>query len=254
MGGQQLTSQIPPKLTSEASSLPLPPPSPPPLHHPSPASLSISTSTKSGNALQPSNSVNKSPVVNAVTGEFRMTVLLLRFMAVVLSVVNLALVIIDKQTEEIVVDLPGFTTPFVASRTARFNHSKALQFFVAANAAAGCYSLLQALRSLCFLIVGNPRVLSTKFSLWSAFLLDQALAYLLLSALGASIEVAYLAKKGDPAVGWDELCSSFRRYCSLMGASVICGFVSFCDLAALAVMSAQSLFSVHGKDTSSCSN
>ncbi|KAJ7536687.1 hypothetical protein O6H91_12G077700 [Diphasiastrum complanatum] len=184
-------------------------------------------------------------------GEMRLTMLALRCMTTLLSAVALGVLVADKETRSISINFPGLNQPLVVSKTARYSQSKALQFYVAANAIVASYSVLQALRSL-FLMLASLRPATSKASAWTTYLLDQALAYLLLSALGASSEVAYLAKKGNTNVGWNELCSMFGHYCNLVGASVIAGSLAFLQLVIISGLSAYHLFyKTYGTGTSS---
>ncbi|KAE9457991.1 hypothetical protein C3L33_10120, partial [Rhododendron williamsianum] len=79
------------------------------------------------------------------------------------------------------------------------------------------------------------------------------LTYIILAAGAVSMEVVYLAYKGDEAVTWSEACGSFGGFCRRSIASVAITFAAVLCYAALSLISSYRLFSkydappVHGR-------
>ncbi|KAG6656863.1 hypothetical protein CIPAW_04G050500 [Carya illinoinensis] len=112
----------------------------------------------------------------------------------------------------------------------------AFRYLVHANGICAGYSLLSAI------IVAMPRP-STKSSAWTFFFLDQVLTYAILAAEAVSLELLFLAYKGDAAVTWSAACGSFGGFCRKATASVVITFVVVACYAVLSLISSYKLFS-----------
>ncbi|KAF5457580.1 hypothetical protein F2P56_021671 [Juglans regia] len=112
----------------------------------------------------------------------------------------------------------------------------AFRYLVHANGICAGYSLLSAI------IVAMPRP-STMSSAWTFFFLDQVLTYAILAAGAVSLELLFLAYKGDAAVTWSTACGSFGGFCRKATASVVITFVVVACYAVLSLISSYKLFS-----------
>ncbi|KAL2641914.1 hypothetical protein R1flu_009501 [Riccia fluitans] len=158
--------------------------------------------------------------------------IVLRFVAVALCVTSLATMVTDKQTHDFVL-----TPDVVISKTAKYSSVVAIVAFVYTNAAVAGYSLLQAAFTLM-----TKSLPTSKLQLWSTFVLDQLVVYVLLGVVGAATEVAYVAEQGEDKILWASQCENYTRFCSQVGASVIFCFMGILTLAAIAAISAKQLF------------
>lgn len=129
--------------------------------------------------------------------------------------------------------------------TLSYSNLGAFRYLVHANGVCAGYSLLTAV------VVAMPRP-STMSRAWTFFLLDQFLTYIILAAGAVSMEVVYLAYKGDEAVTWSEACGSFGGFCRRAVVSTAITFAVVLCYAALSLISSYRLFSkydappVHG--------
>ncbi|XP_050220337.1 CASP-like protein 2A1 [Mercurialis annua] len=115
----------------------------------------------------------------------------------------------------------------------------AFRYLVHANGICAGYSLLSAI------IVAMPRP-STMSRAWTFFLLDQVLTYAVLAAGAVSVEVLYLARKGDTAITWSAACTSFGGFCHKATASASITFAVVACYAMLSLVSSYKLFSRFG--------
>ncbi|KAE8021885.1 hypothetical protein FH972_007735 [Carpinus fangiana] len=112
----------------------------------------------------------------------------------------------------------------------------AFRYLVHANGICAGYSLLSAI------VVAMPRP-STMSRAWTFFLLDQMLTYIILAAGAVSMEMLYLAYKGDTAITWSAACGSFDGFCRRATASVAITFVAVVCYTVLSLISSYKLFS-----------
>ncbi|KAJ7542523.1 hypothetical protein O6H91_10G109900 [Diphasiastrum complanatum] len=188
------------------------------------------------------------PVAHASSwkgGELKFTVLVLRLVVGALSMLALVLMLTDKETQAISVSLPGTSKPIVLIRSASFADITALKFYVISLSMVALYSLLHAIASGTAMIT-NRTILGSTTTAWITFILDQGLTYLLVSATAVVSEVAYIAEKGAPKVGWNPVCADFRHFCSQYGASTAVAYLSLLILFSSAGISAYHLFRLYG--------
>ncbi|KAF2314474.1 hypothetical protein GH714_026809 [Hevea brasiliensis] len=112
----------------------------------------------------------------------------------------------------------------------------AFRYLVHANGICAGYSLLSAV------IVAMPRP-STMSKAWTFFFLDQVLTYIILAAAAVSVEVLYLARKGDTSITWSAVCVSFGGFCHKATASAIITFAVVACYILLSLLSSYKLFS-----------
>ncbi|KAH0974415.1 hypothetical protein GBA52_016314 [Prunus armeniaca] len=117
-----------------------------------------------------------------------------------------------------------------------YSHVGAFRYLVNANGICAGYSLLTAI------IAAKPRS-PTKSQAWTFFFLDHVLTYLILGAGAVSMELLYLAYKGDSAVIWSAACGSFGGFCHKATASVAITFVVVACYALISLISSYKLFS-----------
>ncbi|CAL5342205.1 hypothetical protein CsSME_00026725 [Camellia sinensis var. sinensis] len=117
-----------------------------------------------------------------------------------------------------------------------YSNLGAFRYLVHANGICAGYSLLSAV------VAAVPRP-STMSRAWTFFLLDQVLTYIILAAGAVSVEVVYLAYKGDEAITWSKACISFGGFCQKATASLAITFVVVLCYATLSLISSYRLFS-----------
>ncbi|KAL3508050.1 hypothetical protein ACH5RR_033432 [Cinchona calisaya] len=104
----------------------------------------------------------------------------------------------------------------VAPLPAKFTHSPALIYFVAALSVAGLYGIITTLLSVYSLL--KPEC-STKL-LSHLVIFDVLLLGIVASATGAAGAVAYIDLKGNSHVGWQKICHTYDVFCKHIGSSI----------------------------------
>uniref|UniRef100_A0A2P2IIP0 CASP-like protein n=1 Tax=Rhizophora mucronata TaxID=61149 RepID=A0A2P2IIP0_RHIMU len=112
----------------------------------------------------------------------------------------------------------------------------AFRYLVHANGICAGYSLVSAI------VVAMPRP-STLSVAWTFFCLDQVLTYGILAAGTVSLEVLFLANKGDSAITWSAACGSFGAFCHRATTSVMITFLGVACYVVLSLISSYKLFS-----------
>ncbi|XP_041007846.1 CASP-like protein 2A1 isoform X1 [Juglans microcarpa x Juglans regia] len=168
----------------------------------------------------------------SVSSAMRTAETLLRLVPVGLCVAALVVMLKNSQTNDFgsisYSDLGAFRCSFCCNFIDKY--------LVHANGICAGYSLLSAI------IVAMPRP-STMSSAWTFFFLDQVLTYAILAAGAVSLELLFLAYKGDAVVTWSAACGSFGGFCLKATASVVITFVVVACYAVLSLISSYKLFS-----------
>ncbi|KAL0414634.1 UNVERIFIED_CONTAM: CASP-like protein 1D1 [Sesamum radiatum] len=157
----------------------------------------------------------------------------LRFLLFASGVVAVVVMVTSKQTELIPISIP----PFLIPQPAKFTHSPAFIFFVAALSVAGFYGAITTLISLFALCkpAAYPRLLS-HFVIFDVLLLG-----IVAAATGTAGGVGYIGLKGNSHVQWRKICDIYGKFCRHIGASIAVSLFGSVVLALLVLLSIYSL-------------
>ncbi|KAL4652690.1 CASP-like protein 2A1 [Castanea sativa] len=147
---------------------------------------------------------------------------LLRLVPVALCVAALVVMLKDSQTNDY--------------GSISYSDLGAFRYLVHVNGICAGYSLLSAI------IVAMPRP-CTMSRAWTFFFLDQVFTYVILAAGAVSLELVYLAYKGDTDITWSAACGSFGAFCHKATASIALTFVVLACYAVISLVSSYKLFS-----------
>ncbi|KAJ0980696.1 hypothetical protein J5N97_008951 [Dioscorea zingiberensis] len=172
------------------------------------------------------------PMVNYFGVDFALRLLLFAS-----SLSALLVMVTSKQTELIPTSLPP-PFPVSVSRAAKFNHSPAFIYMVAALAVTCFYSIVTMLTSA--LVISNP--LPSAKMLFNMILFDALMAGVMASATGATGGVAYIGLKGNSHVRWNKICNVYDKFCRHIGATAAVSLVASIILVVLVVLSSYSLY------------
>ncbi|XP_057476982.1 CASP-like protein 1 [Actinidia eriantha] len=159
--------------------------------------------------------------------------LVLRVLLFALAVAAVVVMVTSEQTKLIPLPFP----PFGSTRPAKFTHSPAFIYFVAALSVAGLYSILTT--AVSFLALLKPGC-STKL-LAHVVISDVLILGIVASATGAAGGVAYIGLEGNSHVGWMKICNVYDKFCRHLGAAIIVSLFASVVLVLLVVLSAYSL-------------
>ncbi|KAG6533179.1 CASP-like protein 2D1 [Zingiber officinale] len=144
----------------------------------------------------------------------------LRLVATPLCAASLWLTVVNKQTSD--------SYGNVAS-----NNLSGLRYLVCINAISLAYSAASTL--FCFFKCFDRD--------WILLIVDQLVAYLMVTSGSAAAEVLYLAREGDRKASWSEACSYFGRFCDRIKGSLALHLAALLSFIALALVSAYRVFS-----------
>ncbi|KAI3692489.1 hypothetical protein L6452_32305 [Arctium lappa] len=154
---------------------------------------------------------------------------LLRVLLFATALVGIIVMVTSKQTKQIPV-APGITV----TRDAKFNHSPAYIYFVAALSVAGLYSIITGLVSVLALM--KPGGISTKLQ-FHFVMLDALLLGIVAAATGAAGGVAYIGLKGNSHSRWNKICHTYGSFCFHFAASILLSLISSITLLLLVWLS-----------------
>uniref|UniRef100_A0A5B7C421 CASP-like protein n=1 Tax=Davidia involucrata TaxID=16924 RepID=A0A5B7C421_DAVIN len=159
----------------------------------------------------------------------------LRVLLFASTLASVLLMVTSKQTK--LVPLPALGIPFPVPVPAKFNHSPAFIYFVAALSVACLYSIITSLVSLFALL--KPGC-STKL-LVHFVIIDVLMLGIVASATGAAGGVGYVGLKGNSHVGWQKVCNVYDKFCRYIGSAMSISLFASVLLVALVILSIYSL-------------
>ncbi|MCD7466874.1 hypothetical protein HAX54_003918 [Datura stramonium] len=174
------------------------------------------------------------PPATRPTDYFKVADVVLRVLVFSSALVSVVVMSTSKQTEMVPIPVP----PYQALRPAKFNHSPALIYFVAALSVAGFFSIITTLGSLYSLT--KPAGCSAKI-ISHFIVIDVLLLGIVASATGAAASVAYIGLKGNTHVRWGKVCSMYGKFCRYLGASIGVSLFASVMLVLLVLLSVYSL-------------
>ncbi|KAI3469438.1 hypothetical protein Pfo_026101 [Paulownia fortunei] len=164
---------------------------------------------------------------------FALVDVVLRFLLFASALVAVVVMVTSKQTLLLPIPFP----PFQIYRSAKFKHSPAFIYFVAAFSAAGLYSIITTLLSFYALLKpGCYLKLVSHFVIFDVLLLG-----IVAAATGAAGAVAYIGLKGNSHVQWGKICNLYDDFCKHIGASLAVSLFGSIVLALLVLLSVYSL-------------
>lgn len=134
----------------------------------------------------------------------------LRVLALVLTLVAAILLGVDKQTKIVSVTISPGLPPFNVPATAKFNYLSAFVYFVVANSIA---SVIAAISLVVALACKGGSVFTT-------ILVDLMMVALLFSSIGATGAAGLLGYKGNSHLMWNKVCNVYGKFCHQVMAAV----------------------------------
>ncbi|KAJ9700107.1 hypothetical protein PVL29_005777 [Vitis rotundifolia] len=168
---------------------------------------------------------SRSKEVKVVTGgELRPFDLVLRVVALALTLVAAVLLGVDKQTKVVPLQLLPTLPPMDVPVTAKWRYLSAFVYFVVSNAIACSYAALSLLLS-----VGNRK--GNKGLGLAITVMDLVMVALLFSSNGAAGGIGLMGYEGNSRVRWGKVCDVFGKFCDqvavALGLSLFGGLAFF---------------------------
>ncbi|MFS8002809.1 putative casparian strip membrane protein [Helianthus anomalus] len=165
---------------------------------------------------------------------FNSKALIVRLLALTLTLVAAVLLGVDKQTTTVSLTIVTSLPPVDLPVTAKWNHMSAFVYFVIANAIACSYGAT----SLIVILVtrGKNKLVSLMVTV-----LDLVMVALLFSAIGATGSIGLIGYNGNSHVHWDKVCNVFGKFCHQVAISVFLSFAGSIAYLLLIVLAALKL-------------
>ncbi|GFP81911.1 CASP-like protein 1e2 [Phtheirospermum japonicum] len=138
---------------------------------------------------------------------------ILRFLALALSLVAAVVLGVNKETTTVALTLVPTLPPVNVPVTAKWHYLSAFVFFVVANSIACFYAAISLLLTLANR--GGKKGITMMIILF-----DLLMVALLFSSVGAAAAIGLMGYKGNSHVQWRKVCNVFDKYCE-QGAAAI---------------------------------
>ncbi|CAH9109074.1 unnamed protein product [Cuscuta europaea] len=142
--------------------------------------------------------------------------IVLRLLALALTLVAALVLGLDKQTKavtmQILPTLPPVNIPF----TANSHHLSAFVYFVVVNAVACAYAAVSLVLTLANRKKNNTAAATSVMIIT----LDLAMVALLFSSCGAAAAIGVMGYKGNSHVRWNKVCNVFEIFCGQAAAAI----------------------------------
>ncbi|CAI9771044.1 unnamed protein product [Fraxinus pennsylvanica] len=164
------------------------------------------------------NGGEKQVVVVANKRAKKFSALVLRFLALVLTLAAAVLLGVNKQSAVVPVVLVPTLPPFSVDVTAKWHYLSAFVYFVVANAIACAYA------SISLLLTMANRAGKKGFEMIIT-IFDLVMVALLFSGVGAAFAVGLIGFQGNSHVQWKKVCNVFDKFCDQAAIAVGISFV-----------------------------
>ncbi|XP_008458485.2 CASP-like protein 1E1 isoform X1 [Cucumis melo] len=158
--------------------------------------------------------------------------LIVRFVAMILTLAAAVVIGVDKQTKTVPLQLAASLPPLHVPVTARWHYLSSFVYFVVANAIACSYAAFSLVLSL--LNKGKCR----GFIRSAIIVMDILTVALLFSGFGAAAAVGAIGWRGNSHLNWNKMCNVFGRFCGQGAASLLLSLLGAMAFLSLSLLSA----------------
>ncbi|XP_076908586.1 CASP-like protein 1E2 [Bidens hawaiensis] len=170
-------------------------------------------------------------------GTLRRTDLVVRVLALVLTMTAAVVLGVNKQRTTVAITIVQSLPPVNMPVTAKWLHMSAFVYFVITNAIVCAYTTISLIVTLA--TKGGTKKVSAMVTI-----LDLVMLALLFSAIGASGAVALIGYQGNSHVQWQKVCNVFDKFCHQVAAAMALSFIASVAYLLLIVMA---IFNVYKK-------
>ncbi|KAK6254567.1 hypothetical protein QUC31_016290 [Theobroma cacao] len=157
--------------------------------------------------------------------------LILRVLALLLTLVAAIVLGVNKQTKVVPIQIAPTLPPLNIEAQARWHYLSAFVYAMVSNIIACSYAAIS------ILMVMGTRNAKKGLAQTVILLLDLVMVALLFSANGAAFAIGLMGYKGNSHVRWNKVCNVFDKFCNQVAVFVVLsmlGSVAFMLLVALA--------------------
>lgn len=159
----------------------------------------------------------------------------LRVMALSLTLVAAIILGVDKETQIVPITLVSTLPPLDVPVSAKWHYLSAFLYFVVANSIACAYAAVSVILSLM-----NKHGQKSFLTMFVLLVMDTLMIALLFSSNGAALAIGIVGYKGNSHVQWKKVCNVFGKFCNHAAASIVVsllGSTAFILLVLLATLS-----------------
>ncbi|XP_043710755.1 CASP-like protein 1E1 [Telopea speciosissima] len=143
----------------------------------------------------------------------RSSEVLLRFLALLSTLIAVIVTIVSEETELVPVVVLANLPPVYVPATAKWQYSSAFVYFLVANVIACAYAALTLMLSI-------MKVAGTNGIAMVMIVFDLLVVALLFSSSGAAAAIGVVGYKGNVHVRWEKVCDIFAKYCRYTATAV----------------------------------
>ncbi|GER55880.1 CASP-like protein VIT_05s0020g01820 [Striga asiatica] len=155
----------------------------------------------------------ESGVVVANKRKLRGSDVILRFLALALSLAAAVVLGVNNETTTVAMTLVPTLPPVNVPVTAKWHYLSAFVFFVVSNSIACAYAAVS-------LIVKLANRSGKKGMEMMFILVDLIMVALLFASVGAALAIGLMGYEGNSHVQWKKVCHVFDRYCDQAGVAI----------------------------------
>ncbi|KAL2459235.1 CASP-like protein 1E1 [Forsythia ovata] len=159
------------------------------------------------------NGGDKQVVVVANKRTMRFSDLVLRFLALALTLAAAVLLGVNKETKVVPIELVPTLPPLNIGVTAKWHYLSAFVYFVVANAIACAYAAIS-------LVLTMTNRAGKKGLGMIITIFDLVMVALLFSSAGASFAVGLIGFRGNSHLQWKKVCNVFDKFCDQTAAAI----------------------------------
>ncbi|KAH7573623.1 hypothetical protein ACOSP7_007401 [Xanthoceras sorbifolium] len=143
--------------------------------------------------------------------------MVLRVLALVLTLVAAIVLGMDKQTKVVPIKLLASLPPVNVPVSARWHYLSAFKYHVVTNAIACAYAAV----SLLLLVVARNKGGKSGVVVMMIIVLDLAMVALLFSSNGAAGAIGIIGYQGNSHLQWNKVCNVFGKFCDRVAVSIV---------------------------------
>ncbi|KAK3010659.1 hypothetical protein RJ639_011824 [Escallonia herrerae] len=164
--------------------------------------------------------------------------LVLRFVALALTLAAAVVLGVDKQTKLMEVTTVSSPPPVLVPVTSKWHYLSAFVYFVVANAIACSHAAVSLLLTLASR--GGKKNVALMI-----FILDLVMVALLFSGIGAATTAGLLGFQGNKHVQWNKVCNKFEKFCNQALAAIAISVLASLAFLLLVLLAAPNVHKKH---------
>ncbi|KAK8483050.1 hypothetical protein V6N13_037699 [Hibiscus sabdariffa] len=157
--------------------------------------------------------------------------LILRVLALLLTVTSAIVLGLDKQTKVVPIQIVPTLPAINVAAQAKWHYLSAFVYSMVANIIAGSYAAISTV-----MVLGSRNGKATVGLAQTVAVLDVLMVGMLFSANGAALAIGLMGYKGNSHVRWNKVCNVFDKFCDQVAVSIVLSLLGSLAFTALIVL------------------